>query len=155
MSARMLLALAALALPSCVGPDPSRRVPASEVRPLLPGTWTCQENYGGASAYMEKTFRSDGTASGFIDMRGGDASVGVLLPRVPFRSRWRFDEQGNLVTYDVRTEVPGLYEEDWKSRDRILHADDQRIDFIDVDSGDRGTFLRKAAPADGPTTWSL
>lgn len=148
------LLLPAALLSSCAAPVGGPTDPAS-VRPLLAGTWTCNTGAHGIDAYMEKTFHPDGTAHGFIDLRSGSGGMAVLAPRVPFRSRWKFDADGYLVTYDVRSAVEGFFAKDFHTRDKILRANQQRIDFVDVDSGRRFSFRRKAAPAPAPTTWSL
>lgn len=142
-------------LPSCVAPTGSVPVNEASVRPLLPGTWTSSRHLEGVDVYMEKTFRADGTAEGFIDIRSGTRGAAILLPRVPFRSRWKFDGNGYLITYDVRAGVPGFFEKDFLTRDRIIRAGADRIDFVDVDSGERFRFDRKARNAPGPTSWSL
>jgi hypothetical protein len=73
----------------------------------------------------------------------------------PRRSRWRFDEIGCLLTYDVRAGVRELFEDDFLTRDRIIRASTDQIDFIDVESGDRFRFVSKPGSAPGPTSWSL
>lgn len=151
----LFLSSLAMALTSCSVSPGGPGVDAEVVRPLLPGTWTSKKSVRGADFYMEKTFYPDGTAKGFIDIRSGEPGVSLLLPRTPFRSRWKFDDQGNLVTYQVETGNQQLFEKDWKCHDRILRASPKRIDFIDQETGERGTFLRKSDSQPGPTAWSL
>jgi hypothetical protein len=150
--ARFLLPAAILS--SCLAPTGGPTDPAS-IRPLLAGTWTCKTGAHGIDAYLEKTFNPDGTAHGFIDIRSGSGNIALLVPRVPFQSRWRFDADGYLVTYDVRCSVEGFFDDHFTTRDKVLRASPQRIDFVDVDTGKRFSFRRKTAPVPAPTTWSL
>ncbi|MCU0797865.1 MAG: hypothetical protein MUF31_18240 [Akkermansiaceae bacterium] len=151
---RTAIFLLLLMLVSCVTPASGPTDPAS-VRPLLPGTWVCKMGGHGIDAYMEKTFHPNGNAEGFIDLRKGSGTVALLAPRIPFRSRWKFDADGYLVTYDVRCEVEGIFEKGFTSRDRILRASSERIDFIEVDLGTRATFRKKTGPGPAPTSWSM
>ncbi|MBB5350378.1 hypothetical protein HNR46_000602 [Haloferula luteola] len=149
----LALALFPALFVSCAAP-PSGSTDPARVRPLLMGTWTSHRSEGSTAIYMEKTFHPDGTANGFIDIRSGTGNTSLLLPRVPFQSRWKFDAEGDLVTYDMRSEVIGFFEPGKSTHDRILRTQPDRIDFISGETGDRFSFHRKQ-PKRAPTSWSL
>jgi hypothetical protein len=107
--------------PTTVYGDLGRRFTAT-----VPGTWAGEYSYKGIQVQMIKQFNTDGTARGVLITRQKSGNVSLVLPEVPFKSRWRV--KGDVVeTYDVKTGVPGLFESGEVIRDTLISISQDRI----------------------------
>lgn len=100
----------------------------------VPGTWTGQVSGNGTDCRMIKQFNPDGTAKGVLIIRKKSGSVSLVMPEVPFTSRWRV--VGDVVeSYGIRTGVPGLFKPGEVIRDTILSVSPNRIVSRSHESG--------------------
>ena len=125
------LALATLLLifPGC-GVNPSALPPGELGRQFavtVPGkTWSQEVSTGGVQGQMIKQFNKDGSAKGVLLFKRRTGSVSLVMPEMPFTSRWRVT--GDVVeTYDVKTGVPGLFKPGEVIRDTIVSVSPDRI----------------------------
>ena len=95
------------------------------LRQRFVGTWWGEEDVGLESySYGEKTYRSDGTASGFID----DWSEGKR-ERTVFRSTWKI-EDGHLISHVVFTNMPEFLPPKEDIVDKIVSIDHRKMVLI-------------------------
>ncbi len=109
----------------------------------VPGTWTGGDRSGGIEARMIKQFNADGTAHGVLLMKRNAGGVSMVMPEVPFTSRWRV--KGDVVeTYDIKT-GPKLFKPSEVIRDTILSVSPDRIVSRANDSGRIEVITRLSA----------
>jgi hypothetical protein len=107
----------------------------------IPGTWASSSSSGGKSVRMIKQYHRDGTASGVLLMKDTRAGVSLVMPEIPFTSKWRV--KGDVVeSYVVRTGVPGLFKRDEVIRDRLVGVSRNRIVARSEKSGSIATLDR-------------
>ncbi|MEY4588179.1 MAG: hypothetical protein RL497_255 [Pseudomonadota bacterium] len=98
------------------------------------GTWYFDEqNPDGSRSYFEKTYKADGTASGYMTDTVIDAlGVKKVLSRTEFTSRWRIEENMLFITdaaYSDGTKIE-------KILDKILEITKEKSVLQSVDTGD-------------------
>ncbi len=92
----------------------------------IPGTWMGEESKGGISSRMVKQFNPDGSAKGVLMLRKRVNGVTVVMPEIPFTSRWRV--KGDVVeSYDIKAGVPGLFRKGEVIQDTVLSVSPKRI----------------------------
>lgn len=109
-----------------------------------PGTWAGDISGNGTHCRMIKQFHPDGTAKGVLILKRKQNGVTLVMPEVPFTSRWRVD--GDVVeTYAIQTGVPGLFGKDEVIRDAILSVSNERIVSRSIRTGEIETITRLSA----------
>ncbi len=100
----------------------------------IPGTWTGTLSRDGVECRMYKQFNTDGTASGVLLVKKKMTGVNVVMPEIPFTSRWRVN--GDVVeTYSVKAGIPGLFKPGQVIRDTVISVSQNRIVAKANDSG--------------------
>lgn len=140
----LTFAVISLVISSCAGISES--LPAGEngkrFAATAPGTWTCNVDAGdGISGQMVKVFNSDGTARGVLLVKKSGAGVSVVMPEIPFTSRWKVDGDV-VVTYDMKSPMKGIFKPGQVSRDRIISVQPARMICRDVNGGGLLVFER-------------
>jgi len=105
-----------------------------EFSATIPGTWAGEISSGPLVCRMIKEYHRDGTARGVLLLKRSSGNVSLVMPEIPFTSRWRV--VGDVVeTYDIRTEVPDYFGRREVIKDTILSVSPERIVSKSVTSG--------------------
>lgn len=92
----------------------------------IPGTWMGGDSSSGTEVRMVKQYRPDGTAQGVLMVKQKAPGVSMVMPEIPFTSRWRV--KGDVVeSYDIKTGVEGLFKPGTVIRDRLVSVSKNRI----------------------------
>lgn len=97
-----------------------------EFTSTIPGVWAGELSNGGRQIRMVKQFLPDGRAMGVLMMKQTGGGVSLVMPEIPFTSRWRV--KGDVVeTYDAKSGIPGLFKPGQVIRDHLLSVSPDRI----------------------------
>ncbi len=110
----------------------------------VPGTWAGDFSGNGTQCRMIKQFHPDGSAKGVLILKRKQNGVTLVLPEIPFTSRWRVT--GDMVeTYAVKTGVTGMFRKDEVIRDEILSVSNERIVSRSTKTGEIEIITRLSA----------
>lgn len=109
-----------------MAPPPAPGELGKQFTATIPGTWMGGDWSSGTEVRMVKQYRRDGTAQGVLIVKQKSPGVSMVMPEIPFTSRWKVDGDV-VVTYQVKTGVDGLFKPGTVIRDRLVSVSRNRI----------------------------
>jgi hypothetical protein len=143
ISRLLVLALLPCLLAACgVGSAP---LPPGELgrkfTATIPGTWTSENSRNGLHLRMVKQYLPDGSARGVLMLKKTSGNVSVVMPEMPFTSRWRVN--GDVVdTYSIKGGPPGVFKKGQVIRDTLISVTPNRIVWRANEGGGIDTITR-------------
>ena len=130
-----------LMLATLIGCAQASQKQQSNFSKAILGTWFSNEaNADGSQTYFEKTYKSDGTAEGFlIDAVSDSLGNKKILSRLEFKSHWHIENDMLIITDVIYSDGSN----NKKITDKIIEINKEKSILQSIDTGETLVRYRK------------